>query len=61
MKLWPLGVHGIQDRPITGFGMNVFRKIVLTRYPVFRRCLARNRPTCTIICCRRRSTSASLA
>jgi O-antigen ligase len=35
MKLWPLGVHGIHDRPITGFGMNVFRKIMLTRYPGF--------------------------
>jgi putative inorganic carbon (HCO3(-)) transporter len=35
MKLWPLGVHGIEDRPITGFGMNVFRKIMLTRYPGF--------------------------
>jgi putative inorganic carbon (HCO3(-)) transporter len=34
-KLWPLGVHGIQDHPITGFGMNVFRKIMLTRYPGF--------------------------
>jgi len=35
MKLWPLGVHGIQDHPFTGFGMNVFRKIMLTRYPGF--------------------------
>ena len=34
-KLWPLGVHGIADRPITGFGMNVFRKIMLTQYPGF--------------------------
>jgi putative inorganic carbon (HCO3(-)) transporter len=35
MKLWPAGVQGIHDRPITGFGMNVFRKIMLTRYPGF--------------------------
>jgi putative inorganic carbon (HCO3(-)) transporter len=35
MKLWPLGVEGIHDRPLTGFGMNVFRKIMLTRYPGF--------------------------
>jgi O-antigen ligase/polysaccharide polymerase Wzy-like membrane protein len=35
MKLWPLGVHGIQDHPFAGFGMNVFRKVMLTRYPGF--------------------------
>jgi putative inorganic carbon (HCO3(-)) transporter len=35
MKLWPLGVHGIQDRPFTGFGLNVFRKVMLARYPGF--------------------------
>jgi putative inorganic carbon (HCO3(-)) transporter len=35
MKLWMPGVHGIQDRPLTGFGMNVFRKIIQTRYPGF--------------------------
>jgi putative inorganic carbon (HCO3(-)) transporter len=33
MKLWLPGIQGIKDRPITGFGMNVFRKIILTRYP----------------------------
>jgi O-antigen ligase len=35
MKLWMPGLHGIQDRPLTGFGMNVFRKIIQTRYPGF--------------------------
>jgi len=33
MKLWLPGMAGIKDRPLTGFGMNVFRKIILTRYP----------------------------
>lgn len=32
MKLWVNGLQGIQDLPLTGFGMNVFRKVVLTRY-----------------------------
>lgn len=33
--LWMAGVRGIHDRPLTGFGLNVFRKIIQTRYPGF--------------------------
>jgi O-antigen ligase len=35
MKLWMPGLHAIQDHPIAGLGLNVFRKVVLTRYPGF--------------------------
>ena len=32
-KLWDIGIQGIRDFPLTGTGMNVFRKIMPTRYP----------------------------
>lgn len=35
MELWSRAIYGIQDFPITGMGMNTFRKIMPARYPTF--------------------------
>lgn len=32
-QLWSSGIHGIQDFPVTGMGMNVFRRMMPIRYP----------------------------
>jgi O-antigen ligase len=33
-QLWARGILGIQDFPVTGMGMNVFRSLVPIRYPI---------------------------
>lgn len=35
MELWSRAIYGIQDFPITGMGMNTFRKIMPVLYPTF--------------------------
>jgi putative inorganic carbon (hco3(-)) transporter len=35
MELWSRAIYGIQDFPITGMGMNSFRKIMPVLYPTF--------------------------
>jgi len=34
-ELWVRGIDAIRDSPITGTGMNMFRRLVADRYPVF--------------------------
>jgi putative inorganic carbon (hco3(-)) transporter len=34
-ELWSRAIYGIQDFPLTGMGMNVFRKVVHVLYPLF--------------------------
>jgi len=36
LDIWSRAIYGIQDFPITGLGMNVFRKALPVLYPVFR-------------------------
>jgi putative inorganic carbon (HCO3(-)) transporter len=33
-EIWSRGIHGIQDFPFTGMGMNAFRKVVHVLYPL---------------------------
>jgi putative inorganic carbon (HCO3(-)) transporter len=33
MEFWSSGIHAIHDFPLTGMGMNGFRKLMPTRYP----------------------------
>ena len=35
LELWSRAIYGIQDFPITGMGMNTFRKIMPVFYPAF--------------------------
>jgi putative inorganic carbon (hco3(-)) transporter len=35
MELWSRAIYGIQDFPITGMGMNAFRKVMPVFYPTF--------------------------
>jgi len=35
LLIWPRAVSAIQDFPITGMGMNAFRKVVYTLYPIY--------------------------
>lgn len=35
MELWSRAIYGIQDFPITGMGMNTFRKVMPVLYPTF--------------------------
>ena len=35
MELWSRALYGIQDFPITGMGMNAFRKVMPVLYPTF--------------------------
>lgn len=34
LSLWSSGLRGIQDAPLTGHGMNTFRKIMMQRYAI---------------------------
>jgi len=34
LELWSSGLHGIRDYPLTGMGMNTFRKLMPIRYPI---------------------------
>lgn len=34
-KLWSRAIYGIQDFPLTGMGLNTFRKVVHVLYPLF--------------------------
>jgi putative inorganic carbon (hco3(-)) transporter len=36
LEIWSRAIYGIQDFPITGMGMNAFRKVVQVLYPFFR-------------------------
>ncbi|MCX6035353.1 MAG: O-antigen ligase family protein, partial [Chloroflexi bacterium] len=36
LEIWSRAIYGIQDFPITGMGMNVFRKVLPGLYPLFR-------------------------
>jgi len=35
VELWSTAVHGIEEFPITGMGMNAFRKLMPVLYPVY--------------------------
>jgi putative inorganic carbon (HCO3(-)) transporter len=35
VEIWSRGINGIQDFPVTGMGMNVFRKTIDDLYPLF--------------------------
>jgi putative inorganic carbon (hco3(-)) transporter len=35
MELWSRAIYGIQDFPLTGMGMNTFRKVMPALYPTF--------------------------
>jgi O-antigen ligase len=35
MELWSRGIYGIQNFPLTGMGMNTFRKVMPVLYPTF--------------------------
>jgi putative inorganic carbon (HCO3(-)) transporter len=35
VEIWSRAVYGIQDFPLTGMGMNAFRKVVPVLYPLF--------------------------
>ncbi|MBE3119188.1 MAG: O-antigen ligase family protein [Candidatus Atribacteria bacterium] len=35
LELWSRAIYGIQDFPLTGMGMNAFRKVVPVLYPLF--------------------------
>jgi putative inorganic carbon (HCO3(-)) transporter len=35
VELWSRALYGIQDFPLTGMGMNVFRKVLPVLYPTF--------------------------
>lgn len=35
LELWSRAIYGIQDFPITGMGMNAFRKVMPVFYPMF--------------------------
>lgn len=34
LQIWSSALHAIRDSPLTGMGMNAFRKIMMIRYPV---------------------------
>jgi len=35
LEIWSRAIYGIQDFPLTGMGMNAFRKVVTVLYPLF--------------------------
>ena len=35
LEIWSRAIYGIQDFPLTGMGMNAFRKVVSVLYPLF--------------------------
>jgi putative inorganic carbon (HCO3(-)) transporter len=35
VELWSRAIYGIQDFPLTGMGMNAFRKVLPVLYPLF--------------------------
>ncbi len=35
LEIWPRAIYAIQDFPLTGMGMNTFRKVLPVLYPVF--------------------------